>query len=223
MNRTELLKTAKPILFNTEMVRAILDGRKTNTRRIIKTQPPKEWHVANLIKSESAGIISVCFSSKKVEAGYGYLKEKTKYQVGDYLYIRETFAKISDYVDVDPSVGLFDGYIYKADTNSEHFDLKWRPSIHMPKEAARIFLKVTAVRVERLQDITEEQARLEGVNGGCARCGNPAPCGCEEPAPLPVESFVYLWDSVYGWDTDNGWLANPWVWVYEFERVEGTK
>jgi hypothetical protein len=179
----------KPILFNTQMVRAILDGRKTCTRRIVKPQPT---------------------------AHYGVQCIKPPYQPGDILYVRETWSL------------RFDGekYFYKADKNTsreekrllDYNDVKWRPSIHMPKEAARIWLKVTNVRVERLQEITEAQTEEEGFlftppclhRTGENYCDIDGPCGskikyCDMSAG---ELFgKVLWDStikksdidIYGW------------------------
>ena len=138
----------KPILFNTEMVKALLDGRKTVTRRVVKPQP-----------SINASWLDKC-------AGTYTFSDATfphePFSKGDILYVRETWAEVSDLF------GEFPQPIYKADIKDDHdYDLlgvvKWRPSIHMPREAARIFLHVTNVRVERLQDITEEQASMEGV------------------------------------------------------------
>ncbi|MFG9242549.1 hypothetical protein ACEP1U_33430, partial [Pseudomonas aeruginosa] len=105
--------------------------------------------------------------------------------------------------------------IYPDDQPLPDWAGKGRPSIHMPRWACRILLEITAVRVERLQDISEVQARAEGItDGGCSNCGNHEPCGCECPAPSAVDSFVHLWRS-----TGGNWESNPWVWVVEFKRV----
>ncbi|MDE9571395.1 hypothetical protein KKJ16_20915, partial [Xenorhabdus bovienii] len=108
---------------------------------------------------------------------------------------------------------------YPAGWNLEPEDpaaLKWRPSIHMPRWASRITLEVTDIRVERLQDIKEEDAKAEGANGGCCTCGNPQPCRCDNPDPLYVESFYWQWVDIYG---KENWNNNPWVWVIEFRRI----
>lgn len=194
----------KPILFNTEMVRAILDGRKACTRRILKGAIPFDekaeyWNV--LKKGEWSGPICVEY----------FIKQGSPYQPGDILYVRETWSL------------RFDGekYFYKADKNTsreekrllDYDDVRWHPSIHMPKEAARIWLKVTDVRVERLQEITSEQICREGVE-------------VEYPHVLNGEekryAFSRLWDStIKKSDLDRyGWNASPWVWVIEFERCE---
>jgi hypothetical protein len=168
----------KPILFNTEMVRAILDGRKSCTRRVVKPQPT---------------------------ARYGAQCIKPPYQSGDILYVRETWKR------------ALNGYYYYEDWQRDDIaDItKWKPSIHMPKEAARIWLRVTDVRVERLQEITSEQIGREGVE-------------VEYPHVLNGEkryAFSTLWNStVKKSDVDRyGWNANPWVWVIEFERCEKTE
>lgn len=129
------------------------------------------------------------------------------YQKGDLLYVRETFN--SDWCDHT---------IYKADGGSAKAvgyakGPKWRPSIHMPKEAARIFLRVTGVRVERLYDITEEQAISEGFNSDMQICGQNS-----TPAGGAKQAFMWTWQRLYDNDIKCCWVANPWVWVIEFER-----
>ena len=203
----------KSILFNTEMVRAILDGRKTVTRRVLKTEKHiPDDAVFGYTGFTPKGYISCrgTFVDDNGNKRYGENYIKIPYQIGDILYIRETWAKISDWIDVDPEVGIFDGYIYKASWANGEEHPAWRPSIHMPKEAARIFLRVTDVKVERLQDITEEQAKAEGIDTNnktlSARC-----------------IFQYhLWNStIKKSDLDKyGWDANPWVTVNKFERIK---
>lgn len=193
----------KPILFNTDMVRAIMDGRKNVTRRVAKPQPENDATVTS-----------------------------PPYQTGDILYVRET------YVTWRLPLGEI-LYCYKAtDPNgnkrptSPEFDCDldakpWKPSIHMPKSAARIFLRVTDVRLEPLRDITNDGALHEGAKGvrcdhytlgehGCTDCMN---TGWIEP---PTVEFMYIWDStIKKSDIDRyGWDANPWVWVIEFEMCD---
>lgn len=188
MNREELLKNAKPILFNTEMVQAILEGRKTVTRRAVKPQP-------------IAGIRKSVFVPSGIEDEHG--KEiKLLYKVGDIRYVRETFNCIT--FGNGKTVPFKTEYWYKADDTINNPDEKWRPSIYMPKAAARIFLKVTNVKVERLQDMTQEDCIKEG-------CGE-----------LSEEQFAEFWNSLlpkyyYDWMS---WQGNPYVWVIEFERGE---
>ena len=182
----------KPILFSTPMVQAILDGRKTQTRRVIKDKDITNWFDIDVDGKPIAYIDQ--------ETGDSYPPtHRAKYQPGDILWVRETWAK---------RIHSDNRYYYKADNNLgaifNREDDKWRPSIFMPREAARIFLRVKNVRVERVQDIGEEDALAEGVewlNFATAK-----------------EAFTALWDGingkrVYGWDT------NPWVWVVEFEHM----
>lgn len=210
----------KPILFNTEMVRAILEGRKTVTRRVIKPRYRDDeygWTVC--INSYTHLVDDVAYTDGD---GACTRSMKPPYQVGDILYVRETWAK-----------DCFGNYVYKADYVGTTIspEWKWKPSIHMPKEAARIFLKVTDMRAERLQDITEEDAIKEGCEGtpcehhgyivgggmcGCTDCMN---TGWLEP---PTLEFMDIWHStIKKQDLDRyDWKANPWVWVIEFERIE---
>mgnify|MGYP000312022057 CR=1 FL=1 len=196
----------KGILFNTEMVRAILDGRKTCTRRIVKPQPTTH---------------------------YGVQCIKPPYQPGDILYVRETWNL------------RFDGekYFYKADKNTsreekrllDYNDARWHPSIHMPKEAARIWLKVKNVRVERLQEMKPVDVIKEGAYPDCWDClntyeesGSQCCYGTEEECSQcdgVMMEWEKLWNStIKKTDIDRyGWDVNPWVWVIEFERCEKPK
>lgn len=192
--------TIKPILFNTEMVRAILDGRKSCTRRIIKPQPT---------------------------AHYGAQCIKPPYQPSDILYIRETWEHFECHCCEGDEHGncckepqqsvlnkSYGCYMYRA-TDEISGDARWHQSIHMPKEAARIWLKVTDVRVERLQEITAESALAEGADKYICLNGE-----FDENAILT--SFIGIWNStIKKPDLDRyGWNANPWVWVIEFELCE---
>lgn len=164
----------KPILFNTEMVRAILDGRKSCTRRIIKLQP--QSGLCYTFAGSDCGTWG--YPSKSAHEIWGdeyrlpedITDEESKrrwrapYQTGDILYVRETWHKYTKRVGKEKNCHLAEFYGYKASVaNSEDADEPWHPSIHMPKEAARIWLKVTDVRAERLQEITPQQAENEGV------------------------------------------------------------
>lgn len=175
----------KPILFNTEMVRAIPDGRKTCTRRLVKFQP------------------------------------------GDILYVRETWHKYTKRIGKGESCRLAEFYGYKASVaNSEDAEEPWKPSIHMPKKAARIWLKVTDVRVERLQEITEDGAKAEGAKQCYEQINTienkPVTYLAEDYKGYYVLGFKSVWNStIKKSDLDrHGWDANPWVWVIEFERCE---
>ncbi len=225
------------MIFNGEMVRAILDGRKTQTRRIMKPQPepcPRggHWWPSNVFKT----MLHVEEEMQNSKGGWGGLVgDACPFgDVGDRIWVRETFqGPLFDY-------DLMDSYckdptpfekpefcVYKADgvPAPEFYDADdelhccWRPSIHMPRWASRILLEITNVRVERLNAISEEDARAEGIiDGGCLNCGEPEPCGCANPEPDATDAFAYLWQSIYGQES---WNANPWVWVIEFKRVEG--
>lgn len=196
----------KPILFNTEMVRAILDGRKSCTRRIVKPQweecPHCKYMHNEYIYDELAENI-YC-----TRCGYSLVTERrAPYQHGDILYVRETWCKGSYGNEKEK-------YYYKADDNN--FFCTWHPSIHMPKEAARICLKVTDVKVERLQDITADSIRNEGLSSLAVHCGD---------MEIALKEWENLWNStIKKSDLDRyGWEVNPWVWVIEFERCEKPK
>ena len=191
----------KPMLMNTEMVKAILAGRKTVTRRLIKPQP----------KNKPVFIIAGT-PTKYIGKWFDEISDKywtPPCHTGDVLYVRETWCKGS-------LNGGADQYFYKADDNDFH--CQWRPSIHMPKEAARIFLRVTGVRVERLQDVTLDDAIAEGCQGKFIGRGECVGAGWEI---LPEDEFADVWNStIKESDLDKyGWDANPWVWVIEFERI----
>lgn len=200
----------KPILFNTEMVRAILDGRKTCTRRLVKPQPD-EKHTYPL------GFVADSTEKKKVgrfgfgidEYGGSIQYEKPPYQPGDILYVRETWCK--GYL-----MNAKERYYYKADDND--FLCTWHPSTNMPKQAARIWLRVMDVRVERLQEITAESALTEGADKYIHANGT-------LNEDQTITSFIGIWNStIKKSDIDRyGWDANPYVWVIEFERCEKLK
>lgn len=206
----------KPILFNTIMVRAILDGEKTCTRRIIKKEIPEGYEPLGFVlyPTNDKELGNLVFGGKGANVYYA----KPPYKVGDVLYVRETwninpsweFDK--NYINLPSKESK---YIYKA-TND--FNGGWKPSIHMPKEAARIFLKVTSVRAERLKDITDEGCYQEGISGTSfydeAEHIQIAGIGLNDS--LERAAFSLLWNSTVKEDKYS-WEANPWVWVIEFE------
>ena len=225
----------KPILFNTEMVRAILDGKKSCTRRLVKPQPD-EKHTYPL------GFVIDCTEKKEVgcfgfgidEYGGSIQYAKPPYQPGDILYVRETWGTYNK------NWWESDYFLYRADypanaTTYTHPDgiicdlPKWKPSIHMPKEAARIWLKVTNVRVERLQEMKPVDVIKEGAYPDCWDClntygesGSQRCDGTEEQCSQCDEVMMEwekLWTStIKKSDIDRyGWDANPWVLVIEFE------
>lgn len=177
----------KPILFNTEMVRAILEGRKTVTRRVVKPQPK-----AALFPMPDSMCWPGCFANNEEDRIY-----RPPYQPGDILWVRETFAK-----------SMAGTFMYLADYTAIMVE-RWQPSIHMPREAARIFLRVTGVRVERLQEMTLKDAAMEGM---------------DLRGPM-FTKFVEVWNSTVPKHPNKFkrypyyWEDNPWVWVIEFERI----
>ena len=199
-----------PILFNTEMVQAILNGRKTCTRRVVKGYIPKEAEFGYTAFTPKG-----CISCRGTFAdGYGEKFFKLPCEPSDILYVRETFIQAAAHT-----------FWYKADDKSwMSKDLLWKPSIHMPKEAARIWLKVTDVRVERLQEITDKECIKEGIYpSNCRNCNATFGCDvCLDEGYDEVDEFVEVWDNtIKNSDFDRyGWDANPLVWVIEFERCE---
>lgn len=187
----------KPILMNIENVRALLEGRKTVTRRVVKFKGGQNPAWSGYIADGT-----VLYGSNNIPAA------KASYHPGDILWVRETWTKDFDVL------AWAEVYLYRADYNSRSMRF-WKPSIHMPREAARIFLRVTGVRAERLQEITSQQIDAEG----CCEYAYDAKTG--KPAPSGPSWFRILWEKtikpvdlpVYGWE------ANPWVWVIEFERI----
>ena len=225
----------KPILFNTEMVRAILDGRKSCTRRIVKGFIPN-----NAVWGYTAFTPKGCISCRGTFSdGYGEKFFKLPCKPSDILYVRETWERFECWncegdergnCPKEPKKSVLNKtcgcYMYRA-TDEISGDAKWHPSIHMPKEAARIWLKVTDVRVERLRDIDEDGALREGAQGircdhvalgehGCTDCMN---TGWIEP---PQVGFMQIWDStIKKSDIDRyGWDANPYVFVIEFVKID---
>ncbi len=198
----------KPILFNTDMVKAILDGRKSVTRRVVK--PPA---LGKMVFADNGE----CIGSFDYEVGGDVypIVDDAPYQPGDILYVRETWALVPD-ENHDPLYR----YCFKADNGNVLVE-RWRPSIHMPKEAARLFLRVTEVRVERLREIDNAGARAEGCDGRSEEPQDGGLSDWQKQYDFSVEKFQSVWDSTikkadlprYGWD------ANPWTWVIEFERI----
>lgn len=232
-----------PILFNTDMVRAILDGRKTVTRRLIKPQQLigllpdkcKNGTTEEFLKEKKYMFKPYCdmTDAELIKTSY-----KPPYQPGDILYVRETWERFDccscegdehGNCPKDPKKSVLDKscgcYMYRA-TDEISGDAKWRPSIHMPKEAARIWLKVKDVRVERIQNITPAQAEREGVGDlfyediaySDKDYGNPV----DEERGIAKEQFAWLWNStIKKSDLDRyGWDANPYVFVIEFMKID---
>lgn len=227
--------TIKPILFNTEMVRAILDGRKTCTRRICKdaneyTVPDMEFYNAD---KRTYAVHN--FADKEQMEQLSTAERTCPICPGDILYVRETWEHFdccccegdehgNCYQEPQQNVlnKSYGCYMYRA-TDEIYGDARWHPSIHMPKEAARIWLKVTDVRVERLQSITEDGAKAEGAidNRGFIH----SPENEYDRIHTAREHFIEIWSStIKKSDIDRyGWDANPYVWVISFERCEKPK
>ena len=204
----------KPILFNAEMVRVILDGRKTCTRRICKDANERTVPDMEFYNADRRTYAVHNFADKEHMEQLSTAERTCPICPGDILYVRETWKKAPN------------GYYYYEDwQRNDIADVtKWKPSIHMPKEAARIWLKVTDVRVERLQDIDEDGAVKEGIPWSeCRNCKAPFGCdACAGEGYDEIDAFAELWDStIKKIDLDfYGWNANSWVWVIEFERCE---
>lgn len=203
----------RPILFNGVMVRAILAGRKTQTRRAVKPQPHIDacgnfcwdgWNYGQDIEGRplSKSLAAQIPSSRtgRVHCPYG--------KVGDRLWVRETWGTWDQGFDTAEESGFT---VYRADDERPE-PKRWRPSIHMPRWACRLVLEITNVRVERLQKISEPNCEAEGATGGH---GSIPGYGY---AATPKEHFEHIWTS-----TGGDWDANPWVWVIEFKRVTGTE
>lgn len=176
----------KPILFNTDMVRAILEGRKTVTRRVVRPQPKGEAY-----QMPQSSVWPNYWGQTGSDAVFA-----PKYHHGDILYVRETWCR-------QPSEEF--PFVYRASVQTpDAWRGSWHPSIHMPKEAARIFLRVTGVRVERLQDMETPDKRNYLAEG-----------------TKDKHNFISIWDNTINpADIEKyGWYANPWVWVIEFERI----
>ena len=213
-----------PILFSTEMVQAILKSRKTQTRRVVKPQPMHD-------------------SAPPFRDGNQWLHMGDVYkcpygQPGDVLWVRETwcYTGSNEYLNLQTNLPFF----YKADVKDSltekevmnHYGWKWKPSIHMPREAARLFLRIKDVRVERLQEISEDDACEEGIEVKTMPNADAGDYNCyprnymiseKDADGWPyfneeqyIESFRTLWQSING---PESWDANPWVWVVEFERI----
>lgn len=232
----------KPILFNTEMVRAILDGQKTCTRRVVKTRRKDAcgFYVTKRPDGSFAGIYEYDEDERMFEN-----QLIPPYKPGDVLYVRETWTRFECWnCDGDeegncvkePHISVLEKqcgcYLYRA-TSEIGGDARWHPSIHMPKEAARIWLKVTNVRVERLQEITEDETFEEGLDftPPCLHLTGENYCDIDGPCTSKVKYCDMSYGELFGevlWnntikksDIDRyGWNANPWVWVIDFERCE---
>ena len=206
----------RPMLFKGEMVRALLSGAKTQTRRVMKPQPAFAPHMISV-----DGDVTAMWRE-----GFGNATQKSPYgNPGDRLWVREAFC-------ISP---IFDSCVYRADDEAltriigpaEDSCFRWKPSIHMPRELSRITLEITDVRVERLQEISSGDAKAEGIYDRLFYpCdGYPLSIGYTRHGPeveralmhtTPIEPFEELWESING---EGSWDANPWVWVISFKPL----
>jgi hypothetical protein len=202
-----LEKSEKPIFFSTDMVEETLSDRKTKTRRVIKPQPTlkkgKIYQYCGYDRANALAYIAeidcLFFTTNYICIG------KLPYIPGDILWVRETWQYI------EGASGA--GYAYKAGGGVFNDRFLWKPSIHMPREAARLFLRVTDVKAEQLWDITEEDAIAEGCRKG-DKYGETSSI-----ALTAKQSFMWLWQKLYDRRDGCAWASNPWVWVIEFERI----
>lgn len=224
----------RPILFSAPMVRAILAGTKTQTRRIVKPQPqPNGGEGLHPVAPYCNPHGSWAWVLAATGHGSGGNLFDCPYgQPGDRLWVRETWQgplldseehEAAQFREDGPDAFKKPGFCaYRATDTLDAVDLDgndlgWRPSIHMPRWASRISLEITGVRVERLQDISEADAIAEGIS---AKEDGRYHCGCDDDGEIlcksPVTAYAWLWNSING---DGAWAANPWVWVVEFKRV----
>lgn len=199
----------KPIIFSGEMIRQILAGNKTMARRSIKPQP-----VNGLFYSEG---FNVWLEPRRKALGRMYKYKCPHGKAGDHLWVRETFLISNGNFapTLEEELTKKTNILYYASDNPRYRDKdKWKPSIHMPRWASRITLEITNVRVEKLQDISEEDAKAEGVNSAIAgHSGYEA-----SPVKTYRTGFVYLWNSTYA-EKGYGWEVNPFVWVIGFNKI----
>lgn len=210
----------RPILFNALMVKAILEGRKTQTRRLLKVQPPvADKKIIPLYQVEPVPKVTEVAFHEVLENNIPHCSSISRCKcpfgkIGDRLWVRETFMDLSgtgvEHRDLN---GKLQRYAYGencprgsySDELRKDFGLKWKPSIHMPRSACRLVLEITNIRVEQLQDISESDCLKEGV-------GSPILRDCKKP------KFMQLWESING---TGSWNKNPWVWVVEFKVIQG--
>lgn len=219
----------RPILFSTPMIKAIMNGSKTQTRRIIKS---KEELISYEGCLDDSSFWKEPFLGRHLwQTKDGEFSKKPKYEEGDIIWVRETFCEMYNTenhpeLEGNPTEKWSMGFGYKADGEPEYMFDKWKPSIFMPKEACRNFLKTTKVRVERVQNISEEDAIAEGVQAITAHNDSSRILGYHDYTVDPKdgfntfftakESFESLWISINGQES---WDENPFVFVYDFHRT----
>lgn len=219
----------RPIPFSAPMVRAILEGRKTQTRRVVKPLP--SWQVHSVCEPSGAADPWAVWFHYPETVRVGHLRECPYGKPGDRLWVRESFQPLlADGFEGRPNYKNGEGFqigycatdgiqeYYDQSTDSA-FCSKITPSIFMPRWASRLTLEITEVRVQRVQDISEEDAEAEGVEPGCYECGEiPHHAACLGRNDVYVDSFVRLWDSINA-KRGFGWHKNPWVWAPTFKQI----
>lgn len=212
--------TDRPILFSGPMVRALIAGRKTQTRRLLKPQPT--LNSAGLLIWEARGDF---VQGKPEDIAFAQ-----RIHVGDRLWVKETWAPLTYLTHNDPGPqAIIDGGFYRADEGTVDGEVsKWKPSIFMPRHASRLTLTVTDVRVERLQDISESDAVAEGIerhkagwmpyNTAFFEADGTTPAGYH---PAPRDSYRSLWNVINGFEGPKSWDANPWIVAYSFSVHHG--
>lgn len=207
--------SSKPILFRGQMVRAIIAGAKTQTRRAMKPQPPDWCTQFGYTVCTPHGSVSGGNDDLKAAGGPRERFFRSPYGVArDLLWVREKWCPAAEFLS--QCTGPKDIRYAASVSEAEWATSKWRPSIHMPRWASRITLRITAVRVERLQRISEEDAIAEGIDESrCAELTTKSPWK-GECAPVAVHAYAALWERING---PTSWAANPWVWAISFERI----
>ena len=210
------MTNARPILFSPPMIRALLEGRKTQTRRIIKPQPqPNDGKGLHPVRPYHTPQGKWTWVLAATGHGDGTSGEYCPYgQAGDLLWVRESYAPKR--VDGSPHVPLYRADHPTDDRVPGQYGRPWKPSIHMPRYASRLSLEITDVRVQRLQDISEEDAIAEGIQ--VDECGHTVHEGDDIAWGSAKGAFAELWESIHG---DGSWAANPWVWVLAFNVHHG--
>lgn len=222
-----------PILFSTPMVNAILGNRKTMTRRtngleLVNNDPDGYEFMFELDYITNGGKTGLEFFFTE---SYGLAGTKSRYgqrcpygQIGDVLWVREKFQLVTPYGPEDYYFGYADNSFSDNEASDKYYfcnSYEWKPSIHMPKEACRIFLEITNIRVERLRDITQEDAIAEGIKTYFSTLFQEDRyhdyLNQDSTWRSPISSFESLWQSINGHES---WDSNPWVWVIEFKRIE---
>lgn len=201
----------RPILFSTPMVQALLSGTKTQTRR-----PVKPFLPAVKLGTKCPDDLVV-----RQDGGFMYRSTCPYGQVGDRLWVREAIRLDPGQLPDDGTGRVWSSYV--ADGSPTPADAwPWKrsylPPMHCPRGLSRITLEVIGTHVERLHEISKEDARAEGItDGGCLICGNSEPCGCDDPTPDPRDAYFHLWESING---PESCASNPYVWVVEFKVVD---